>query len=596
MKSKLELCLKIVAFLLIIISLIIVYLNPSVGYEVSIYKSTPFYFWIFLLCSYFIGFATLLYQLNYNNDNATTNNNKEWVTSALILITCNVIFLYLFIIKGYAFYGRADNLSHLGYVIDIYNSGYISEENIYPLVHILLSIISIFSNIPSTTVMKFLAGFCSILFIINIYLVTLVAFKKKTEVLITLASANILFFGSFFLEGYHISSVPNSITDFMYPLILYLYFKKSNVSYNILFIIILLAFPFFHPLSTISLLVVFLAFEFYNLIESGLKKPSSFSTRPLVILFVTFLVWISSFRMFNNTLWRISSFLIKEANNSPATDVAGIIDKMGFSAFELIEIILKLYGQNLLFLFISFVSIVLLIRNKDEYIGYVNLYKFGFAQVLLVVIFVILFLIPFGFNHYRWISYLSIFSIILSTVTLIKIQKKGLISLVIIIIFISAMTGVFNLYNSPYKSQPNQQITIAEFDGFEWFLKNKNPNLKIASVQSVSFYRFVDGISGVSTREARSDISNYTVTKKDSESILPDHFNYTKFENLGYSFSEDRYVHFSHYDLSLYTEVWPRLGRYTNDDFAQIENDSSIEKFYSNGDVNFYKVCSNIKR
>ncbi len=40
----------------------------------------------------------------------------------------------------------------------------------------------------------------------------------------------------------------------------------------------------------------------------------------------------------------------------------------------------------------------------------------------------------------------------------------------------------------------------------------------------------------------------------------------------------------------LYSGVWKQVGRYTDEDFARLENDSAVQKLYDNGELNAYLI------
>ena len=42
-------------------------------------------------------------------------------------------------LTGYAFVASSDHLTHLGYVLDIMQTGHFSSRNVYPITHILIS-------------------------------------------------------------------------------------------------------------------------------------------------------------------------------------------------------------------------------------------------------------------------------------------------------------------------------------------------------------------------------------------------------------------------------------------------------------------------
>ena len=89
-------------------------------------------------------------------------------------------------------------------------------------------------------------------------------------------------------------------------------------------------------------------------------------------------------------------------------------------------------------------------------------------------------------------------------------------------------------------------------------------------------YRFADAILNKGESDRRVDISHYPPN-------IPDHFNYTSYEFLGNSYSKNKYAVITMFDKIIYDTVWDTVGRFNKDDFEKLEQDSTVDKLYSNG-------------
>jgi len=133
----------IIAFtFIVLILMIIVKTPPASGYEISIYNVYPWYLWVFVITSIFLGQMILL-----SGATASKKNDNYWVIGFLGILITNTILLFMPFIRGYTMYGRGDVLTHIGYIKDILNTASIGTNNYYPIEHILTAIMSYTTNI-----------------------------------------------------------------------------------------------------------------------------------------------------------------------------------------------------------------------------------------------------------------------------------------------------------------------------------------------------------------------------------------------------------------------------------------------------------------
>ncbi|MDP2218010.1 MAG: hypothetical protein Q8J68_12075, partial [Methanolobus sp.] len=123
--------------------------NSSInGYEPHIYKSYSLeLFILFLLLLY--SLLIISYFVLFN-----VNETKLLVYHTVLLgLVYWIVLTFPQLIK-YAFYGRGDIPTHLGYTIDILESG--STISIYPFDKILVSIISLFTGISERIIIQYI--------------------------------------------------------------------------------------------------------------------------------------------------------------------------------------------------------------------------------------------------------------------------------------------------------------------------------------------------------------------------------------------------------------------------------------------------------
>lgn len=558
----------LMSYLLIIFSLVELAFKQVSGYDSSIYSGQNIFIWIALYMSVAICILMII-SLGFSKRN---NSDIILFFCFMALIFSNILVISFGYLSGYAFYGRHDALSHAGYAKSILNSGCFSIDNVYPIGHILISEISLISNIDIWGSVILLADFFYLLFILFIYLLSTSLFKERHLILIASVSSSFFILGKFFFESYYLTAIPNGMADFLVPLVLYLYLSKREYGFRTLLLILLILLPFFHPLTSFFLIIILSALEVYKylFVKEDIKNNS---LTPLLVIFVIFISWISTHILWDVALSRIFYWMYGEISGSAAVGLSSIFAKLDLPPLELGQMVIKIFLPTLIFLVLSSFAVIIVASNFNYYGSTIQ--QLCFAYLVIFLIIVLSFIIPMNFDLLRATNYVLIFSIILSPVALgnlyLKYGIKGELIIALLLIM-SSISGISTVYNSPENLRPNQQITKMDLFGADWLFSKGNMDYDINAIMSIDYYRFADFILGTDKRRL--------LYKKQSE-IIPDHFNY-----LNKSKEMDEYMSISKSDIILYTEVWPQAKRYNSIDFKR--NDDITNKLYSNGESHIF--------
>ena len=575
----------IVCLIFQVITLFIIYNNPVTGYEVSIYSNIPILAYILLSLSIFGGFSIILFN--------SSNNSKLASLGFLILIFGFFIMVGLPIIKSYQFYGYADVFSHIGIEKDILTDHTISKDNWYPIMHILVTSLSLISGVSLIIISKLFVMFLSLLFVVFMYLFNSEIFDNKQKIIIASSLAIMPV-----LSTYYIELVPNGYSLMLVPLILYLYFKKDSISNSILLVIFLILIPFSHPLTSITLLIYFFAIEISKMIYSFFKgKKIEISFNSFFILLVTFFTWFSSSILFSRTVNQFFSWTKGELY-APTTEISNSFNKLNFTLYDRIVLFVKMYDTQVLLVLFSLIALFIILKKLRLKEVYSDQKIFAILTCIVVNIgisFLFLFTGDPNFRAIRSFYFIFMLLIPIAGYGLYEVVKKiqgtslnkyRIINLFIICILTSCFMGGFMaLYPSPYISQPSQQVSMSHLIGMEWFYENKDLNISGALYGSAAPYRFGDYIYGSKKSQLRTDVYKYADWK-----TVPDNFGYKNLTYLGNYFNETRYLPISSMDRLSYTEVWSSFGRYTQDDFDKLNNDKSVDKIYSSGDLDVWEL------
>lgn len=602
----------IIAFTFIILLLIIIAKTPPAsGYEISIYDAYPPYFWFFIITSLACGIGILLHQA------FAKQKSDWWLMGLFIIILTNTIFLLLPEFRGYAFYGRGDIPSHLGFIRDILNSGHVGERNFYPIEHILgTNLIQVagvsLEKIPSLFFVLF-----SGIYIANFYLLAKIVCRHSGQVLLIIAFASPLIY-SFF----HVNTHPSVFALFMIPCLLHFYHKRELLSANRLentVVLLLMAFciTFFHPVTTLFVIIIFftfgLAYVLYpyfithgasELEQHGVASKNFFGVS--LIMFITFFMWYSSFSSLGKFSKRVIDWLVYQIGPLSIYEVKiRGLEELEFTTFQTLVLFMNRYGAIFLLLLITSIAFIAVLRRSLSRKHNPEPIMFAYAIQFLIALFIGAIMV-FGYfleyNPVRVARFPLLLGTILSGLVVYDFingytkknpdgRNKSHQTLCIIVtgIVIIAMVGLSlgSVYYSPRTCKPNSQVTQMDIVGTEWFERSKSSDIFVVVNTVKSLRRFEDYNFGI-------DSSSITRAKIVHER-LPSHFGYDGNNSVAEALNfRDRYILIFAIDKvnqMIYPEnVRPKIHQWTDDDFAKLKADPTVAQIYANGEFEVWRV------
>jgi len=594
-----------VGFVLITLALILINNEPATGYEISIYTALSPFVWIFLIGSIACGISIIVQQ-------ALTKEPKEkscWLIGLLIVMLSDFIILSLPALKGYVVYGRYDILTHIGWALDTHLYGTISPDNIYPIEHIFIVIISSIIDIPLTAIVNFIVPIFFVLYIFSIYLLSKIIFRDSQKVMLAVAASTVL-------PASYLSMVsPRGLATLMIPIILYLYFRiseRGSLGFTILLLMLIILYPFFHPLNSLIIILGFVAMEFSKVVYNAIHRirdgerfsipqlMCKISLNPSLISFIVLIMWISNHYYFwNNNIRSVARWFAGELITPQITYTLGLAQKINLQLSDVVELTLKMFGHNLLYILLSLGSILVIKRKFiSSPLNLRNIFiLFGFFMLNSLLLFLQLFASPLFFGFQRLLFIMVSVTPIFVGFTFYEFTKefqhqrlkskayffKALF--MVGIILISSIVGIYSLYPSPYIRLPNHHVTNMEMNGMNWLYSYKDTNIKTISIKMNS--RFADALMGVKERTERKDITQPPTNPK---GLVPDHFNYTYYQKLGDSYISNKYIPLSVFDKILHTQIYPQLNAFTKTDFKKLNHDPTVSKLYTNSELEVYFV------
>ncbi len=554
---------SIVSFILISINFLLLSNSTPEGYKINIYSQLPSYFWVNLTIIYFIGCILVLQRKDFFK--------KIGISSLLI----NYLSIFLVPISlGYFIYGTSDELTHLGEIKNIVLTGHVDRFNVYPLTHIIYSMVSLIVNLEPNLVSSILPSIFSIVFILGI-----IAFSKlylgfeQNLIPIVFLSSLIYYFGHF-----HFSNVPNFSYFSLVPVILYSmgkYLHHRDFSISTVVTIFIVTICFAHPFVWL-----FIGYLLALIILSKKYLPQ------ISNVYTIFLLLASTF-----VLWFIKSFYLQEFSkiynsfvNSQIDSVAikgfSLLSKIDFSPTELLRFMFLYGGRYIIPIFLICLYAMFFFRSnkypKDTLRSISQLFMiavaFGFYQIVLLINP----MISHGPDRIMNLNYflfamVPLFAVSLYYIFNINGKWKSILtpSLILSLIFSLSVYGAFY---SPYIYQPNIGTTYNEVDGMNWLFNHKG-SMPIHDLFGESGHRYSSLFYGWSITKEKLG-SDVLVTKA---GVLQDHFGY---DNNEYFNMPNSYIVLTSESTLAYTTIYEKFSKYTISDFYKLENDPKVNKVY----------------
>jgi len=529
--------------------------------------------------------------------------SRIWLHGFLIILLSRLVLLWIPYIRGYLNWD-GDNISHSGMISDVVETGYLYGENAYPAAHIIAAQVVSVTGLPSGTVASLSTGLMSVFYIVAILLLSREVLPGPKQQLVALLLAGFIVV----LGGYNVFFMPNGWSILFLPIFFLLYFKRVNKrAYTIPFLIVLVLYPFFHPLS--SLMIVF-ALLFVMMAGGFILKwfkmkrhihPASFEKdkpgRPLlpaVLLLVILLPWILSFEGFKSNIISIWS-QVTSGGPGVLNDISSTLEKIETSTWESILLYFKLYGVASFFILLSVAGLILLVKRMHagkSYLSSAPLLSMGILPLFFGFLY-LLYLLDFpgmsSIGAPRMISYLQVFAPVIGGYALFEAarvlgRKRFSMVLTTLVLLCVSILGIRSLYPSPYVLKPNAQITRMSIEGAKWFIKEKDTLYKTGCIIS-PMHRFADGILGKSAASSRLDLQKRNIF------YLEDRFGYGGSALLGGQYNTKMYFNITVKDRIIYHTVWDSVARFKLEDFKKLESDKSVKKIYQNNEFGTYKVA-----
>lgn len=576
--------LAVLGFALVLVLTVILYLTPpATVYEISIYDALPWPFWALLCGTLFLGFIVIV--------RSALDDDGHWRYGLLLVITVLSLLVFLPYFRGYPMFGRADPLSHIGFIRDIEKTGAISGQNIYPNFHALVLSLAYATGVKPMTAITSVIGVGSLFFVTSSVTLLSVIYDR-TRGLLTVPFVAVLV---------SIHPGPYGVGMMAVPFVLYLFVKDrqtNGLSVRLVLVTTLVGLVIYHPLITLYFLFVFAVYAIARFryrnpgYRTGKLRDVTGAAPSSQLLLALFTVWYVQFPKILIRFERaIRAAINPAAGKSSIDSYSSTVTEYSPALIDLVRIALVRRGKAAILLgagglYAAFVAVDA-VRDRVE----VNVYQATFVGAFALFSFLsVLFLIgdfpvgPRSFSFANWFGALlcgPLFYRLLSS----SDRKRTLKIALHVVLAVLIVVSTFGLYPSPHGVKENIQVTETEIEGAEWFLEHRDEDTTHSEFR-VTAFRFRDALYGRYTFSDDKLVSTQPPP-------IPSHFNYTEHDTFGASYEESRYVHFSRTGRMYYPELYPdyrEFWRLTPADFERLERDPTVDHVYANGGYDAYVV------
>jgi hypothetical protein len=477
-------------------------------------------------------------------------------------------------------------MSHLGIVLQITTSGRIQPNDFYPITHIILSSIIQITRLPLVDICNYSTAIFSILCVLLLYILSIVAINDSYARIIAVSTSIAVIF-----DRYSLYLMPNGWSIFFMPIVFYLFFRDrifKAENFKITLLIISLIYPFFHPLSTIYLLMALSVIGFTQLLIHHHKNGytwnnidnGTISIKIISFLFISFFMWTISFKFFELNIRSLYFAIISGAERGRFLDTVEVgVSKLGINIVDLVIYIFESMGHVFILLLLSLISFFYFVRSA-EYRRPENFPLLAFFAISGLG-FILYSGRIFGFlpgtgaiAGQRLISYVGVFVPLLIGYLggrLLSNRDLAKFLFFALMIFIASVSSIFAFFPSPNLYVPSPHMTNMDICSFSWTITRMEGAAELSSIMS-NQKRFIEMIFGAD------------MEKHISTSSMRDHFGYVESNSPVDFVNANKYIVLNKIDKITYLTVWRNVGRFIESDFDKLSNDITKYKLYDNGD------------
>ena len=590
-------CLSVAIFLAVV--------SPRAqGFEVSLVDAYPYYFWILAALATMCGISVIVLEA------FAINESNRWISGLAVVAASNSLLLLLPLLHGYASYPAGDAQTHLGYMKDIVDTGYIGVSNFYPIVHLLGAEWMEVGGINSLALPVLLYTSWSVTFLFSICALSRVLAGTRKERFLIVAFASPLLFSNMQTVIH-----PSMLALFLIPFLLYAHQRRQRVDTGqvettIVLLLLTFAITFTHPVTALYTILLLSSLVFSRSMAIMLRGRQRLTRHPLrtgmlsyrvpLLMSVTFFIWYLSFASITRSVAKVFEWLVSPNANSIFIQQTSLLALSGLGPSQAAVLLVFRYGGIALYLVTSLVATVWILSRRVASDGPGNSPGSSYA---------IAFLVGLAVSGYSLLGYtgefdpvrVSRFFLLISPLVcglafacvrgnerrserlLGGSLRRGQRELVVGLLVGATLLSVIGMYSSPLNAQGNWEVSGMEVAGSGWFFEHQQHGLLTFTTTAPGYFkRFQDLTCGVDNCPPAMQ-ANFALTQ------VPSHFGYPANATITSALrSSSGYLITDQVGrinpLVIPANVRPQVHQYTSEDFLRLSADPSVSAIYSNGE------------
>lgn len=559
---------------------------PATGYEVSIYAATPDLFWV--------GVATALaVSLVVSLLGRSTGVHRIGLLLGGIAMLAVV---GLPLVRGYAFYGTADPMSHLGWVRDIAAGRLWLPTLLYPGLHGTALLVQSVVSGPLTRTMMLVPLVYVLLFLIAVPLAVRELVDAWTAVVVGAFSGFMLL--PINNISAHMTAHPSTLAILFAPFVfavLAMYLREPHggglpiTATGVVLALCSVAILFVHPQQAANLFLVLVSIAGLQLVR---RRQGRAVIRRVygqtVLLGGLLLVWGLSHQRVVEAIDVFVSSLFTGPGAHPVVQRSSSLLAIGASPAELF---VKLFLVSTVFAALTGVVMVAALSGRlDDDPGSEIVAAFSVGLVPVGGLFLLYLAIGINTMFFRHLGFIMVLVTVLGAVGLVygwrarparsrwsaRLSGRQGSLVVIGIVGVMLLLSVAIVYPSPYMYQPTSHVTAGALEGHEAAFDHAAAGITIFGIRDGPD-RYRDAITGTGDLDSTRYRYATGVTGEQLE------------DGLTNDFDDPIYLVVTRYDYGRETVAFRSL-RYTEPMLSTVGDESGVNRVMTNGDVELFLV------
>lgn len=561
--------------------------DPATGYEVSIYAATPALFWVAVAVALAVSLGVSFL-------------GRSPAVRRLGLLLGGIAMLAVVglpLVRGYAFYGTADPMSHLGWVRDLAAGGLWLPALLYPGLHGTAMLVQSVVSGPLTRTMMLVPLVYVLLFLVAVPLAVRALVDTWTAVVVGAFSGFMLL--PINNISAHMTAHPSTLAILFTPFVfavLAAYLREPAgdglpfTATGAVLALCSVAIVFVHPQQAANLLLVLVSIAALQIVrrrrdQAALKRVYG----QTVLLGGLLLAWGLSHQRVVEAIEVFIRSLLTGAGPHTVVQRSDSLLAIGASPAELF---IKLFLVSTVFAALTgVVSVAALSGRLDDDLGGDVLAAFSVGLVPVGGLFLLYLAVGINTMFFRHLGFIMAVVTVLGAVGVVYVwraRRSGgrltaarggrLGTLVVVgVVGVMLVLSIVIVYPSPYMYQPTSHVTAGALEGHEEAFDHAATDVTIYGIRDGPD-RYRDAITGTGDL----DSTRYRYATGVTGEQLGD--------GLTNDFEDPAYLVVTRYDHGRETVAFRSL-RYTERMLSTVGDERGVHRVMSNGDVELFLVA-----